>query len=89
MVGLTAIFQVEQEPAIAIAVVLWLITFVSCTLVGIPLLIHEGMSVGELRQLARKEAAAEDVGKHISVSAANGTPISGRIKEKVRGDSAR
>jgi len=89
IVGLTAIFGVEQEPAIAIAVVLWLITFAGCTLAGIPLLIHEGMSVGELRQLARKEAAAEDVGKHISVSGANGTPLSGSMKEKVRRDSAR
>src|SRR6267154_6797684 len=89
IVGLTAIFGVEQEPAIAIAVVLWIITFACSTLVGIPLLIHEGMSVGELRQLARKEAAAEDVGKHISVSGANGTPLSGSMKEKVRRDPAR
>ncbi|MBZ5644047.1 MAG: flippase-like domain-containing protein [Acidobacteriia bacterium] len=89
IVGLTAIFGVEQEPAIAIAVVLWLITFASCTLVGIPLLIHEGMSVGELRQLARAEADAEEVGKHVSVQGTNGTPVSSEVKEKVRRDSAR
>ena len=70
-VALTAIFGVKQEPAIAIAVVLWIITFASCTLAGIPLLIHEGMSVGELRKLARAESEAEEVGKHI-----NGVPIS-------------
>ena len=46
------------------------------TLVGIPLLIHEGMSVGELRQLARAEAEAEEVGKHIAVPGANGAAIS-------------
>jgi glycosyltransferase 2 family protein len=40
IVSLTAIFGVEQEPAIAIAAVLWLITFAGSTLVGIPLLIH-------------------------------------------------
>jgi uncharacterized membrane protein YbhN (UPF0104 family) len=75
IVGLTAIFGVEQEAAIAIAVVLWIITFASCTLAGIPLLIHEGMSVGELRKLARAEAEAEEVGKHIGVTGANGVSI--------------
>jgi len=89
IVGLTAIFGVEQEPAIAIAVVLWLITFASCTIVGIPLLIHEGMSVGELRQLARAEAAAEEVGKHIGAPGTNGTAVSSEVKEKVRRDLSR
>ena len=87
IVGLTAIFGVEQEPAIAVAVVLWMITFASCTLVGIPLLIHEGMSVGELRQLARAEAAAEEVGKHIAVQGSNASPAPSAIKEKARKDS--
>lgn len=89
IVGLTAIFGVEQEPAIAIAVVLWLITFAGCTLVGIPLLIHEGMSVGELRQLARAEADAEEVGKHIGVPGTDETPVSSGTKEKAGRDSAR
>jgi glycosyltransferase 2 family protein len=89
IVGLTAIFGVEQEPAIAIAMVLWLITFASCTLVGLPLLIHEGMSVGELRQLARAEADAEEVGKHVTPKGFNGTSGPDKAKEKVRRDSAR
>src|SRR5580692_11903747 len=72
IVALTAMFGVAQEPAIAMAVVLWIITFAGCTLVGIPLLIHEGMSLGELRKLARAEAKAEEVGEHISVPGANG-----------------
>jgi uncharacterized protein (TIRG00374 family) len=88
IVALTSIFGVEQEPAIAIAAVLWIITFAGCTLVGIPLLIHEGMSLGELRQLARAEAEAEEAGKHITVPGANGAkPLDG-AKEKLRGDSA-
>ena len=82
IVGLTAIFGVEQEPAIAIAVVLWLITFAGCTIVGLPLLIHEGMSVGELRQMARKEADAEEVGKHIAINGTDGGPVSASPKEK-------
>src|SRR5579864_4994519 len=88
-VALTKIFGVEQEPAAAIAVVLWIITFAGSTLAGIPLLIHEGLSMGELRKLARAEAEAEEAGKHITVPGANGTKPSGAIKEKLRGDSAR
>jgi len=90
-IGLTKIFGVEQEPAAAIAVVLWIITFAGCTLAGIPLLIHEGMSMGELRKLARAEAEAEEVGKHIAVPGVNGVnrvPLSnGGLKGKERGDS--
>jgi hypothetical protein len=88
IVALTAIFGVEQEPAIAIAAVLWIVTFAGCTLVGVPLLIHEGMSFGELRKLARAEAEAEEAGKHIVVPGANGMKTSGAAKGKLRGDSA-
>jgi hypothetical protein len=87
-IGMTKIFGVEQEPAAAIAVVLWIITFASCTLVGIPLLIHEGMSVGELRKLARAEAEAEKVGKHIGVTGANRVSIPKQgFKVREPGDS--
>ena len=73
--ALTTIFGVEQEPAAAIAIVLWLISFAAATLVGVPLLIHEGLSMGELRNLARAERAAEHQGKHVSVTrAAGGSP---------------
>jgi len=86
---LTKIFGVEAEPAMAIAVTLWITTFAASTVVGIPMLIHEGMSFGELRQLAREEAAAEEKGKHIGVPGANGAPALESAKDKVRGDSAR
>lgn len=86
-IGLTKIFGVEQEPAAAIAVVLWLITFAGGTLAGIPLLIHEGMSVGELRQLARAEAEAEESGKHIAVAGKNGSiPAASAAKAKPLGE---
>ncbi len=88
IVALTSIFGVEQEPAIAIAAVLWIITFAGCTLAGVPLLIHEGMSFGELRKLARAEAEAEEAGKHITVPGANGIKASSAVKGKLRGDSA-
>jgi glycosyltransferase 2 family protein len=51
----TTIFGVEKEPAAAAAIVVWLISFAGCCLAGVPLLIHEGMSLGELRRMARTE----------------------------------
>jgi len=43
----TTIFGVEKEPAAAAAIVMWLITFAACSLAGVPLLIHEGLSLGK------------------------------------------
>src|SRR6202140_920947 len=59
IIAYTAIFGVEREPAVAAAIVLWLISFAICTLVGVPLLFREGWSLGELRQMAKSEEAAE------------------------------
>ena len=69
IIALTTIFGVDQEPATAAAIALWIITFCSCILLGIPLLIHQGFSIGKLWQLARAEAKAEDVGTHIPAQA--------------------
>ena len=63
----TVIFGVEKEPAAAAAIVLWLVTFAASCLVGLPLLIREGWSMGELRRLARAESEAESAGGHISL----------------------
>ena len=81
-IALTTIFGVEQEPAAAIAIVLWLITFAAPTLVGVPLLIHEGLSMGELRNLARDEAAAERAGKHVSLTRLAGGGSAGESGER-------
>jgi glycosyltransferase 2 family protein len=91
-IALTKIFGIEQEPAAAIAMVLWITTFAGCTLAGVPLLIHEGLSMGELRKLAREEAEAEEAGQHISVPGINGASpsgVKGAVKGKLGGDSAR
>ena len=53
------IFGVQNEPALAAAIVLWLISFAMCILAGVPLLLHEGWSLGELRHMAEAEKAAE------------------------------
>jgi len=55
---LTLIFGVEKEAAAVASIVLWLVTFGSCCLAGVPLLFREGWSVGELRRMARTEEAA-------------------------------
>ncbi len=63
----TVVFGVEREPAAAAAIVLWLITFASVSLVGLPLLIREGWSLGALRRLAREEAQAAAAGTHVTL----------------------
>ncbi len=68
-IAFTQIFGVEQEPAAAAAIVLWLITFGVVCAAGIPLLIREGWSMGDLRRLARDERAAENAGEHVSAAA--------------------
>lgn len=62
----TLVLGVEKEPAAAASIVLWLITFAASSLAGVPLLVREGWSMGELRRLARAEAEAEDAGTHLS-----------------------
>src|SRR5713101_4365858 len=54
----TTIFGVEKEPAAAAAIVMWLITFAAVSLAGVPLLIHEGLSLGKLKELAEHEKVA-------------------------------
>jgi uncharacterized protein (TIRG00374 family) len=51
----TKVFGVESEAAVAAAIVLWLVTFAGCAFAGIPLLIREGVSLGQLRELAEHE----------------------------------
>ncbi len=57
----TTIVGVEKEPATAAAIILYLVTFAACSLVGAPLLAQEGLSLGKLRAMAEreKEAAGE------------------------------
>jgi uncharacterized protein (TIRG00374 family) len=58
----TLIFGVEKEPAATASILIWLITFASCSLVGLPLLLREGTSMGELREMAtgaRREAQTQ------------------------------
>jgi uncharacterized protein (TIRG00374 family) len=55
IIAYTVIFGVEREAAVVAAMVIWLITFASCSLVGVPLLFHQGLSLGQLKNLAEHE----------------------------------
>ncbi|HXM95177.1 MAG TPA: lysylphosphatidylglycerol synthase transmembrane domain-containing protein [Candidatus Dormibacteraeota bacterium] len=59
IIAYTAIYGVEREPAVAAAMVLWLITFAACSLAGVPILIHEGWSLGDLKRMAKEEKKQE------------------------------
>jgi uncharacterized protein (TIRG00374 family) len=66
----TKVFGVDAETAVAAAIVLWLVTFAGCAIAGIPLLIREGVSLGQLREMAEheqqelKEIAAQGTAEH-------------------------
>jgi hypothetical protein len=75
----TTVFGVEKETAAAAAILIWLITFAGCAIVGVPLLIHEGMSLGDLKRMAedekkseREETAREEAAAGASVDAPRG-----------------
>ena len=51
----TKVFGVESEAAVAAAIVLWLVTFAGCGIAGVPLLIREGVSLGQLKQIAEHD----------------------------------
>jgi hypothetical protein len=55
IVALTRLYGVEQEPAFAAAMVLWLVTFAACSLAGVPLLLKEGFSLAEFRRMREQE----------------------------------
>jgi glycosyltransferase 2 family protein len=58
--ALMKLYGVEQEPAIAAALILWLIMFASCSLGGVPLLFREGWSFGDLKRMRAQENAEID-----------------------------
>ncbi len=65
IIAFTRLYGVEQEPAVAAAMVLWLITFAACTLAGVPILLREGWSLGELRKM--REHEGEELDAEMSV----------------------
>ena len=78
----TLIFGVEKEPAAIATMVLWLITFAGCSLAGLPLLIREGWSMGELRHMARAEERAGEA--KLLAEAEHGGKLSAGEKERLQ-----
>jgi len=69
----TKLFGILPEPATAAALLLWLIAFVACSIVGIPVLIREGVSLGQLRELAEHEKEElDEIAAHGNVEAGGG-----------------
>jgi len=60
IVAFTKLYGIEQEPAVAAAMILWLVTFAACSLAGVPVLFREGWSFGELKRMRQQEAAEID-----------------------------
>ena len=60
IIAFTRLYGVQQETAVAAAMVLWLITFAGCTLAGVPILFREGWSLGELRKMRAQEGQELD-----------------------------
>lgn len=52
---LTVAFGVSAGPAASMAITVWLISFASCCIVGVPMLFKEGLSLGELRRITSAE----------------------------------
>ena len=61
IIAFTRLYGVQQEAAVAAAMVLWLITFAGCTLAGVPILFREGWSLAELRKMRAQEGEEPDV----------------------------
>jgi glycosyltransferase 2 family protein len=55
---LTLIYGVQDAEAATMAIVVWLIGFAGCCVVGLPLLFREGWSMGDLRRMAKEEERA-------------------------------
>jgi uncharacterized protein (TIRG00374 family) len=77
-IAFTQIFRIDQESAAAAAFLIWLVTFGGVCLVGVPLLVHEGLSMGDLRRLVRSEAHAEETGGHMVNAASRGARLPDR-----------
>ncbi|MGB8674706.1 MAG: lysylphosphatidylglycerol synthase transmembrane domain-containing protein, partial [Candidatus Acidiferrales bacterium] len=73
-VVLALIFGVVQETAATVAVALWLITFASSCLVGVPLLLREGWSMGDLKRMAVAEEKSAIAAESAEWSASNRKP---------------
>jgi glycosyltransferase 2 family protein len=60
----TKLFDVPLEAAAVAAMVVYLVTFAACIFAGVPILIREGWSIGELKRM--REHEDEEIGAEIA-----------------------
>ncbi len=77
IIAFTRLYGVEQETAVAAALVIWLITFASCCVAGVPILFREGWSLGDLRKMRAQEGEEIDAEMAAEIPAT----VPGEIKE--------
>ncbi len=58
ILALTEIFNVAVEPATGAGILIWIMMSVPCLGLGLILLIHEGLSIGKLEEIAEEEKQA-------------------------------
>ncbi len=59
-IGVTSFFHASNEKAVGAGIVLHAISFVPVTLVGLALMVREGLTLGRVRRLAKRPGAAEE-----------------------------
>jgi uncharacterized protein (TIRG00374 family) len=52
----TKVFGIETDLATAIAIVIWLISFAAVTVIGLPILLHQGLSLTKLKEMAEHKS---------------------------------
>jgi len=52
----TKVFGIEPELATAIAIVIWLISFAAVAVIGLPILLHQGLSLTKLKEMAERKS---------------------------------
>lgn len=82
---LTKLKEIQPGPAATMSIIVWLIGFAGCCIVGLPLLFHEGWSMGDLRRMAQEE---ERAGEAVLLSEAEhgGAKLTSTNKSAARGD---
>lgn len=77
--------HVEKGPAAVMAIVVWLISFAGCCIVGLPLLFRGGWSMGDLRRMAQEEERAGEA-ILLSEAAHGGAKLAATDKPVASGD---
>lgn len=76
-VAFTLILGIDREPAAVASIMLWLLGFAGSCIVGVPLLLREGWSMGELRKMVRTEEQTGEAALLAEAEIAAHVPVEG------------